>query len=100
MENLDSIGATQFDIANMKLEQEDFEGAMECLAESWQILNQIGRADGLVAVGNLFGQLLCAFKQIEQAQNVLAKTREVLVYLKRDADVIALDEIIAGCSKS
>ncbi len=47
-----------------------------------------------------FGLYRLAQTHIRATQNVLAKTSEVLVYLKQDADVIALDEIIAGCGKS
>ncbi|MFD2233225.1 hypothetical protein ACFSNB_05350, partial [Phaeospirillum tilakii] len=98
----DGIAAVRFNCAQILLAKEGLtegnaQALVEDLAESFSRLQKSGRADGLVAVGTLFGQILAACGAAEPALSVLesaAQAAERLGWAKRLADIRALQRPI------
>jgi hypothetical protein len=69
--DLDAIAGTNWDLARIDLEQEDYESAFPRLLESFQIFRQLKRPDGIAAVGITLGQILMSAGQTDDARQVL-----------------------------
>jgi len=87
--DIDGIAATRFKLAQIRLEQEgvsedDAQGIVDDLQESFGLLLKTGRADGLVGVGLLFGQVLAARGESERALSVLEIAAGAAEKLERD----------------
>jgi tetratricopeptide (TPR) repeat protein len=72
--DLDGIAAADWDLARVDLAQENYDSAFRRLLESFQILSQLKRADGVAVVGRTLGWLLLAANQTEDARKILGES--------------------------
>lgn len=83
----------QYDLALLDLKQEKPAEALERLAESWNLLCRIGRAEGIANVGWRYGQLL-AEAEPSRALEILRTSRDAFRLLGMAAEVNETDELI------
>ena len=69
--DLDGIAAADWGLATIDLARKDYQSALPPLIESFQILSQLQRPDGIAVVGMTLGQLLMASGQTDDARQVL-----------------------------
>jgi hypothetical protein len=93
--DLDGIANAQFYLASLDLKENRPDDALSRLAESWDILLKIGRADGIAAVGQLYGQVLASTDRAK-AVSVLRTSLEAFQRLGMTAQA----EKVAGLLKS
>jgi hypothetical protein len=91
--DVSSVAATQYDLAQLDLAEDQPQQALSRLAESWEISCRIGRADGIAFVGNLYGQLLIPIDR-PRAISILQTSREAFLKLRVTQQVGELDEIL------
>ncbi|MEU4447439.1 tetratricopeptide repeat protein, partial [Actinosynnema sp. NPDC023926] len=68
--DLDGIAAANWDLAQINLSQQDPESATLRLIESYTVLQQLQRADGIAVVGATLAALLAAAGQTRQARQI------------------------------
>ncbi|WP_218030010.1 hypothetical protein, partial [Pseudonocardia hydrocarbonoxydans] len=73
--DVNGIAAASWDLAQIDLQRENYQSAFERLVESFQLLVQLQRVDGIAIVGNTLGQLLIAAEYHEDARSVLLTSR-------------------------
>ncbi len=95
--DLGEIAAALYDLALLDLQEQKLEDAAPRLAESWDLFNKIGRADGIAVVGKLYGGLLASIDH-PQAKTVLQSSREAFRRLGMDSEVGEIDEMIQKLS--
>ena len=71
LRDLDGIAAANWDLARIELAQEKYESAFPRLAESFQIMLHLQRADGVAMVGASLGEFLVASGALIPARQVL-----------------------------
>ncbi|MBL9126095.1 MAG: hypothetical protein JNL97_00540 [Verrucomicrobiales bacterium] len=83
-EGLGDVGEkahTLWAIAQIEIAREQWQAAFDHLAESYGILQRLGRLDGICVVGWDLGRLLCMAGQKEQGIGVLMRSRDGFVRL-------------------
>jgi hypothetical protein len=82
--DLDGIGAAQYDLALLDLEEGQVDSARTRLAEAWEIFQRIRRADFIAIAGKLYGRLLAEAGEREAAVAVLRESRAAYQLLGRE----------------
>jgi tetratricopeptide (TPR) repeat protein len=77
--DLDGIAAANWDLARIDLGQENYQSALPRLIESFQILHQLQRPDGIAVVGSALGQVLLAEGQTEPGRQALQAARAAAI---------------------
>ncbi|HEY6424428.1 MAG TPA: hypothetical protein VIY28_14505, partial [Pseudonocardiaceae bacterium] len=72
--DLDGIAAADWALAKIDLAQQDYPSAIPRLLESFQILCQLQRADGIATVGMTLGGLMLAAGLTDEARQVLGES--------------------------
>ena len=74
--DVDGVAAALWGLAQIDLARGDIEAAAPRIAEAWQLLVQLGRADGIAVVGGIYGELLIAGEQRDAGIEVLRMSSE------------------------
>jgi tetratricopeptide (TPR) repeat protein len=97
----DGIAAASFDIGRMQIdraiEREDaaaFSEAVETLGESYRIFVQIGRLEGICAVGSLLGQVMAKTGGRDTARAMLTRSLEGYRKLGRSGEAADVEAIL------
>ncbi|WP_459873738.1 hypothetical protein, partial [Endothiovibrio diazotrophicus] len=91
----DPIGKAHvfYSMAQIELDRKQYPEATSHLAEAFQLVSQVGYLDGVVGVGLLLGQLLCAGGMRKEGHHVLIQVRDGKHKMGQDtSDVEALLE--------
>ncbi len=91
----DSIAGTCWDLARIDALQHNMEAAVPRLIEAWGILGKHGRAEGIGAVGSIFGQVLTAAGAISEAREVLGHSAAAFRQLGRETEAEQVEALIA-----
>ena len=70
----DEIASAHWDLWQIKLQMKDQERVRH-IRESYRLLSELGRLDGIAVVGLALGQLLASEGQVENARGVLERSR-------------------------
>ncbi|MCX7113071.1 MAG: tetratricopeptide repeat protein [Proteobacteria bacterium] len=76
-----SKAVTLFNIARIELQQDRQADAFEHLAEAYRLAEQLKNPDGLAAVGEEYGKLLCEQGELEQGFEVLETAHKAALQL-------------------
>ncbi|TWB29656.1 hypothetical protein FBZ88_10378 [Nitrospirillum bahiense] len=104
-QDLDSLAHIRFSCATIRLRRGGLQNgeaatiAEEC-AESYDLYQRIGRADGVAVVGALFGQILAAAGQTEEALSVLDQAADAYTTLGESQHVEHIRTIQASIRKA
>ncbi|MFP4310243.1 MAG: hypothetical protein ACLFQQ_23770, partial [Desulfococcaceae bacterium] len=96
--DLDGIAAASYDIAQIEIQQQDWQSAFEHLSESYTINMKLGRLDGICMVGIDLGQILCASGNAESGLEILTRSRDGFLKLGRPDYAQHVEGIIAQFS--
>ncbi|TCB97234.1 tetratricopeptide repeat protein [Micromonospora zingiberis] len=99
MGDLDGIAAAKWGLAQIDLIQENYEAAFPQLVESFQILRQLHRPDGIAVVGNVLGQLLLAWEERKQARLVLEESLAAAEKIGATELIRTIRELIAEANE-
>jgi tetratricopeptide (TPR) repeat protein len=92
--DLDDQAATLWDIAQIELGRDDVAKAAPLIAEAYAIVDQIGRLEGICAIGEVFGQILIAAGQREEGLAVLHRSEEGFRRMGRTANAERIAALI------
>ncbi len=99
LQDPDAVAGAQWSLAQIDMEQKKFDEALPRVSDAYQLLDKLGRLDGLAAVGVAFGQFLIAGGKAVEGRQVLERSVLAFRKLGRDAEaaqVQALLEQIGG----
>lgn len=94
--DVEGIAAAQFDLALLDLREQQRDSARDRLAESWEIVSGIGRADAVAAVGKIYGMTLAAGRDREQAAAVWKGSLVACQRLGWEARAQEVEALLAG----
>ncbi|WP_405628282.1 tetratricopeptide repeat protein [Streptomyces sp. NBC_00016] len=92
--DMDGIAATNWDLARIYLDREDFDAATPRLVTSFELFLKMQRPEGIAAVGTVFGQFLLAAGARGQAQQVFQASRTAAAKIGHADAVDQLDELL------
>jgi len=92
--DVDSKAITLWEIAQIDWQQGRHQPAFDKLSESFALLMQLGRVEGLGAVGAMLGQILLASGDRENGGKVLGIAIQSLRKMGRDDDARQLQELL------
>lgn len=87
---------TLWDIARIELSRQDFARAAPLIAEAYQIVDGLGRLDGICTIGVTWGQMLAAAGDRERGLTVLRRSQEGFLKLGRASDAAQVAQLIAA----
>jgi tetratricopeptide (TPR) repeat protein len=90
----DGIANALWDLAKLDLEQKKFKNAAPRLAESYRIVLRLGRADAIAVIGLVFGQVLAAGEEPQEALEVLRRSAEIFRKLGRESQALEAEKLI------
>jgi hypothetical protein len=64
------------------------------LKEAWAIVERMGHAEGIAAIGRVFGQILAAGGQADRARMVLGRSATAYRKLGRNAEAEQVEALI------
>jgi hypothetical protein len=94
--NVDGIAAAHWGLATIELRRGKVVEAAPQLAEAWSLFTRLGRADGIAAIGEIFGQVLVAAGQRDQAIAILRRSVEAYRKLGREERAHEVEALVAA----
>jgi hypothetical protein len=94
--DLDGIAKANWDLAQIDLVREDYQSACPRLVESFQILRQLRRPDGIAIVGVTLGQLLLAAGLTDEARQVLGQSLAAATTTAHSNLISRINELLNG----
>lgn len=95
MRDLDGIASAKWGLAQVELAREDYNAAFPLLVDSFRLLQQLQRPDGIAVVGDILGQILLRDKRPDQAVTVLKISREAAGKLGNAKHTAHLEKLIS-----
>jgi len=99
LNDLDGIANAQFYLASLDLQENRRTEALTRLAETWESILKIGRAEGIAAVGLFYGQLLVGSDR-GKAISVLRTSQEAFQRLGMMEEVAEVSGILKSLETS
>lgn len=90
----DGMANTLWGLAQLDLQEQKIGDAVPRIVEAYDIVCQLGRVDAIAVIGTVLGQILAANEQPDEARIVLQRSADIYRKLGREADAMAVDEII------
>jgi tetratricopeptide (TPR) repeat protein len=92
--DVDGIGAALWGLAQLDLAEEKFDDAVPRIIEAYDIMSKLGRADGIAVIGMVFGQMLAASGNPEEARHALRRSAEMFLKLGQEDHAKAAYDLI------
>lgn len=92
--DLDGVASSLWELACIELSQGNMGDAVPRVLEAYALVERMGRAEGIAAIGSVHGQLLIAAGMRHEGLAVLERSVEELVKLGRDGDAEHLRTLI------
>jgi hypothetical protein len=92
------IGATLWNLAQLDLAESKISDAVPRIVEAYNIVSQLGRAEGIAVIGKVLGQILAENDQPDEARSVLRRSIEMYRKLGRDADAQQVEDLLRTLS--
>ena len=97
--DLEGIAAATWDLARIDLARQDYQSAFPRLIESFRIMHQLQRPDGIAIVGMTLGELMQAVGLADEAHQVLVKSSAAATKIDQPDLVGQIDELLSHRSR-